>query len=144
MRRWHAPDAQSKYAAPPLGRPLNLGFLGALLLAIGLSVPTLELLPSLLAMWAPGLLVGGPLMVALLALVTLVDDAGRAHWRRRQRLAGTHQNNAGGRGHRVVRALVTEHTVLLAGFTLPKLVAGAGDDGTADLVEPALFMGRPR
>ena len=121
--------SQAKYAAPPLGRPLNLGFLGALLLAIGLSVATLELLPSLVALWAPGLLVGGPLMVALLALVMLATLPGALIGGGGKGWPGRIKTTLAGALIGLLAALVTEHTVLLAGFTLPtggRTLAAAG------------------
>jgi tRNA A-37 threonylcarbamoyl transferase component Bud32 len=114
-----AATAHTKYAAPPLGRPLNLGFLGGLMLAMGLAVTALQLLPSLLALWMPGLVVGTPLMLALLALVTLATLPGALIGSGGRGWPGRFKTTLAGGVIGLLVALATEHTVLLAGFTLP-------------------------
>ena len=93
--------SQAKYAAPPLGRPLNLGFLGALLLAIGLSVDGAG--AATVAVGAVGAGAAGrwPADAGVAGADRAGATAGRAHWQRRQRLAGTLQHDTGGRGPRV-------------------------------------------
>jgi serine/threonine protein kinase len=133
---------QSKYAAPPLGRPLNLGFLGGLMLAMGLAAATLAFAPSLATLWKPGLPVAGPLMVALLALAALATipgalfGSGGKHWQ------GRIKTTIAGAIIGLGAALATAHTILLAGFTLP---ATAGHEALDQPLwsNPELFTGRP-
>lgn len=114
-----AATPQSKYAAPPLGRPLNLGFLGALLLAMGLSITALQLLISLLAQWRPGLAVTGPLMLALLALAMVAALPGALIGSGGKGWPGRVKTTLAGALIGLLAALATEHTALLAGFILP-------------------------
>lgn len=110
---------QTKYAAPPLGRPLNLGFLGGLLLSLGLCVAALQVLPSLAALWTPGLLVAGPLMALLLALVTLAALPGAIFGSGGKGWSGRVSTTLAGAVIGLLVALLTGHAILLAGFTLP-------------------------
>lgn len=138
-----AANAQGKHAAPPLGRPLNLGFLGALLLAMGLAVTALTLLPSLLAMWAPGLVMGAPLMLALLALTALIATPGALIGSGGRGWPGRFNTTLAGAGIGFLVALATEHTVLLANFTLPKQAAALPSLGKSAWAVPQIFTDHP-
>ncbi|HKS71504.1 MAG TPA: hypothetical protein VJQ45_13855, partial [Ktedonobacterales bacterium] len=138
-----AANAQVKHAAPPLGRPLNLGFLGALLLAMGLAVTTLALLPSLLALWAPGLFVGAPLMLALLALTALIATPGALIGSGGRGWPGRFNTTLAGAAIGFLIALATVHTVLLAGFTLPKQAPALPTLGQSAWSAPHLFTDHP-
>jgi serine/threonine protein kinase len=138
-----AATPQTKYAAPPLGRPLNLGFLGGLLLAMGLAVTALMFLPSLLALWAPGLVIGSPLMLALMALVTLATLPGAVIGSGGKGWPGRIRTTLTGAAIGLLVALVTERTVLLAGFTLPKGSHAAMNVGQLLWSPPQLFAGHP-
>ena len=134
---------QSKHAAPPLGRPLNLGFLGGLMLSLGLAVTTLAFAPSLAALWRPGLLVAGPLMLALLALAALATIPGALFGSGGKNWQGRIKTTIAGALIGLGAALATAHTILLSGFTLP-----AAPDHVASLKQPlwpspALFAGHP-
>jgi serine/threonine protein kinase len=133
---------QAKHAAPPLGHPLNLGFLGGVMLAMGLSVVTLAFLPSLVALWAPGLLVAGPLMLALLALVALTAIPGALFGSGGKNWQGRIKTTIAGAIIGLAVALATGHTILLAGFALPAALGHVGLD-TPLWANPALFAGHP-
>ena len=136
-----AAPPHAKYAAPPMGRPLNLGFLGGLLLALGLAVTALSLLPSLAALWQPGLLVAGPLMLALLTLITLATipgalfGSGGKHWQ------GRVKTTIAGAIIGLGAALATGHAILLAGFKLPAAVGHPAASGEPFWFTPTLFAG---
>jgi serine/threonine protein kinase len=137
-----AATSQVKYAAPPLGRPLNLGFLGGILLAMGLSVAALEVLPSLLALWAPGLVVNAPLMLALLALVSIAALPGAVFGTGGKGWSGRLRTTIAGAMIGLLVALATEHGVLLAGFTLPVGAQATLANGQTFWSNPAIFDGR--
>lgn len=140
-----AQASQGKYAAPPLGRPLNLGFLGGLLLAMGLSVSVLEFLPALVAQWAPGLAVNGPLMLALLLLVVLVTLPGAIVGTGGKGWPGRLATTVTGALLGLVVALALERSILFAGFSLPRTghVDNAGQQLGPLGAIPTLFAGHP-
>ncbi|HEX5441563.1 MAG TPA: serine/threonine-protein kinase, partial [Ktedonobacterales bacterium] len=138
-----AANPQTKHAAPPLGRPLNLGFLGALLLAMGLAVTALALLPSLLAMWAPGLVMGAPLMLALLALTALIATPGALIGSGGRGWPGRFNTTLAGAAIGFLVALATEHTALLASFTLPKQTTTLPTMGQSAWPTTHLFADHP-
>lgn len=115
---------QAKFAAPPVGASPNLGFLGGLLLAGGLSVATLQFVPSLLAIWQPGLLVGAPLMLALLALMTLAALPGALIGSGGKSWQGRIKTTLAGGLIGLVAVLAAAHNVLLSDITLPKAAVG--------------------
>jgi serine/threonine protein kinase len=138
-----AANPQVKHAAPPLGRPLNLGFLGALLLAMGLAVTALAFLPALLAMWAPGLLLGGPLMLLLLVFAALIATPGALIGSGGRGWPGRFNTTLAGAAIGLLVALLTEHTILFTGFTLPKHAQALATVGQSTWPIPHLFANQP-
>ncbi|HEU5347446.1 MAG TPA: serine/threonine-protein kinase [Ktedonobacterales bacterium] len=132
----------AKYAAPPVTAS-NLGFVGGLMLALGLSAAAVQFVPSLAAIWAPGLAVGAPLMLALLALVALVALAGALIGSGGKSWPGRIKTTLAGALIGALVALVVGHQVLLAGFTLPRAATSMTTATQPIWANPALFNGHP-